>query len=167
MSKDLKNINDEEKFTQAKKKWEKQMMVIGIIFLFLIFLFAIIMGSSSSNDGDKISEHSYQNSSNQEQIKTTSFMLASLEVGHNNPSNSLINEFDAVLNKLEIKCPNDTRSKLGDYIYIAQTNLKKYNKSFTLLQIANGINESISEESIGIVSCVEVAAAFVVLIVED
>ena len=119
MSKDLKDINDEEKFTQVKKGWEKRMIAIRIIFLFFVFLFGIIRGSSISNDGDKISEYSYQNPSNQEQTKTTSFVLAPLEVGHNNLSKSLINEFDVVLNKLEIKCPNDTRSKLGDYIYIA------------------------------------------------
>jgi len=167
MSKDLKNINNEEKVAQAKKKWEKQIILIGIIFLFFIFLFAIIMGSSSSNSSDKTEKTSYQNQSNQEQSKTIAFMLASLEVGHNNPSSSLVNEFDTVLDKLEIKCPDDTRSKLGDYIYIVQTNLKKYNKSLTLLQIANGINESIPEESIGIVSCAEVGAAFVALMVQD
>ncbi|TFB08171.1 hypothetical protein E3V08_05130 [Candidatus Atribacteria bacterium MT.SAG.1] len=93
--------------------------------------------------------------------------MASLEIGYNNPSASLVKTFDDLLGKLEKKCPQDSESKIADYIFKGQKWVEKEGGTITLLEFGNSLNESIPEEMIGVVNCAEIAATLVVLITTE
>jgi len=94
---------------------------------------------------------------------SNAFKLASLETGHNNPNQNLISDFDSLLKQLTQKCTSETEDQIADYIYKTKTMIADKGGNITLLEAANSINDSIPDEAVGVVTCAEVAAAFVTL----
>lgn len=96
--------------------------------------------------------------------KSPAFKLAALEsANHTNPPQNLINEFDALLKSLNDKCSEDEELKLADYVVFSRKKLEEKNLSYSYLEVANGINNSIPVESNEDVSCAEIATAFVIM----
>jgi len=91
------------------------------------------------------------------------FKLASLEIGHNNPNQNLVSNFDSLLKQLAQKCTSETENQIADYIYKTQTMIEDKGGNITLLEAATSINGSIPDEAVGVVTCAEIAAAFVTL----
>lgn len=152
--------------------------LIGIsIFIFL----GILMGSTEEQP-EKVGENSKaeintetekpktetktETTPKSSQTETTSnaFKLASLEIGHNNPPKSLVNTFDSLLKKLTKKCSEEDETQIANYIFKTKKMVNEKGGTITLLQAGNGIDKSIPEEATDVVSCAEVAAAFVVLL---
>lgn len=142
----------------------KKLLVISLIgFVGLIVLIIIIAIAGDREQKGTESESPYQ----PPQIETPSeaFKLASLEIGHNNPSESLVKTFDDLLGKLKKKCPQDSENKIANYIFKGQKLIKEGGGgTVKLLDFGNALNESISEEMAGVVNCAEMAAVLVVLI---
>lgn len=94
-------------------------------------------------------------------------MLASIQnnqqTGNVIPSQKMVNEFDMYFNKLIKKCKENDKSRIGDYIVTAQEQLKKEGINLQLSEIITGMDKSIPEDANNLVSCAEIAAAFVVL----
>lgn len=137
------------------EKWRIAFGLIGI------FLLAIV---ASGCGGEPIVENQQETSSTTEEEISNAFKLASLEIGHNNPSGSLVNTFDNLLEELTKKCPEENETQIANYIFKTKKMINKKGETITLLQVGNGINESIPEEATGVVNCAEIAAAFVVLL---
>ena len=91
------------------------------------------------------------------------FKLAALEIGNNNPDQSLISNFKNVLKQLTTKCTTETEDQIADYIYKTKTMITDKGGSISFLEAANSINDSIPKEAIGVVKCAEIAAGFVTL----
>lgn len=122
-----------------------------------IIIMPMVIGTISSNGKEtSIQTEKTENVSN-------AFMLASLETGDNNPSKSLIDKFDNLLDNLERKCPTESETQIANYIFKAKTMIEEEGETITLLQAGNYINKSIPEEAIGTVTCAEIAAALIVL----
>lgn len=137
------------------KKWRITFGLIGI------FLLAIV---ASGCGGEPTVENKQENQSTTEEEISNAFKLASLEIGHNNPSSSLVDTFDNLLKELTKKCPEENETQIANYIFKTKEMIDEKGGTITLLQTGNGINESIPEEVTGIVNCAEIAAVFVVLL---
>ncbi len=134
------------------------LLLIIIILIFGIWAFSKCSGPSSDTSSNDTS------STDTSQTASTAFKLASLEIGHNDPSQDLVKQFDDILDKLEKKCPDEDRSLLGNYIFKAQTMIaEQKGENLSMITIGNALDESIPEETAGVVSCAEIMAVFVTL----
>jgi hypothetical protein len=146
----------------------------AVVIISLIFISIIVVAlddstppqQQSTNTITEVENTQLKNKNTNTSIQeiTPAFKLASLEYGNNNPPQNMVSEFDDILAKLSIKCPNEKIDEISGYIFIGKDIIEKKSVSITLLEVANGINESIPEEAIGIVTCKEIAAIFATLI---
>jgi len=164
-------IKEEEKYrTEAREEAEKKPLLKQNIgcggFILIIIIIIVIMVAIFSGNGEKKSTGSEvsQPTIQEEEVESNAFMLASLEIGHNYPSESLVKTFDDLLEKLKKKCPQESEKKIANYIFKGQKLIKEGGGgTVKLLDFGNALNGSISEETIGVVSCAEMASALVVL----
>jgi len=153
----------------------KVLKIIGAIivgFIVLAVIISVIPGGEKKLENTK-NQLEQKNQDLQQRIeqkketiddKSPAFKLASLEsANHTNPPQNLINEFDAVLKSLNDKCSEDDELRLADYIVFSRKKLEEKNLSYSYLEVANGINNSIPVESNEDVSCAEIATAFVIM----
>ena len=164
-------IREEEKYrAEAKKEAEveakkkpllKQNIGCGGSILIIIIIVIVIAIFSSGGDNKSTQP------TTQTETPSEAFMLASLEIGHNNPSASLVKTFDDLLGKLEEKCPQDSENEIANYIFKGQKLIKEKGGTVTLLEFGNALNESIPEEMAGVVNCAEMAAVLVVLVIDE
>ena len=149
------NKNETKSKKSFMEKWQISFGLIGI------FLLAIV---ASGCGGEPITENKQEAQSTTEEEISNAFKLASLEIGNNNPSSSLVNTFDNLLKELTKKCPKEDETQIANYIFKTKKMINEKGRTITLLQAGNGINESIPKEATGVVNCAEIAAAFVVLL---
>jgi len=137
--------------------------------LVLVIIFGIIgLISLSGNDSSNSSTPSSTPApASQVEEASNAFKLASLEIGHNNPPQSLIDVFDNYLSELATKCPSETKTQIAGYIFKTQEMINERGGDITLKGAAEGINGSLPDEASGTVSCAEVAAAFVTLVAPE
>ena len=141
---------------------KKLLYIIGGIIILVIVI--AIAGGGEKKETE--SESTYQTT--QTETPSEAFKLASLEIGHNNPPESLIKTFDDLLGKLKEKCPQDSENKIANYIFKGQKWIKeKGGGTVKLLGFGNALNESITEEMAGVVNCAEMTAALVVLMIAE
>ncbi len=157
---DLKKIISEER----KLKKEKSRFLLKAIVVIIVFvIFIAIIDSLSVETGYNISSSSLGSSKN-----SPAYMLASIQnnqqTGNVIPSQKMVNKFDMYLNKLVKKCKENSKSRIGDYVVTAQTELKKEGVNLQLSEIISGINKSIPENADNLIGCDEAATAFVVLV---
>jgi len=133
-----------------------------IIFLIIIFSFA---------DDPDPSSYAVKRTPASAITKTvnvkSAVKLASLETGNNNPSQTIVNKFQNLLNELSLKCPNENEEQLANYIFVGRRTIEEKLGPITLFEVGRGVKESIPDEAIGIVSCAEIAAAFVTLTIAN
>ena len=114
------------------------------------------MTLSSFGDKGKVKIEPSDNSS-------YSFMLASLDTGHTNPSQYLVEDFEDLLRNLKRKCPNESESNISDYIVTVRDKIIEKGINESLFQIGTAMDNSIPEEAIGTIKCAEVAATLIVM----
>lgn len=157
----------------------ENMKILKFIGIGLLVLFVLAVMISLIPGGDKKLQEANSNlkdTSNQLQEKidekqglyskdSPAFTLASLETKSPNPSKDIVTKFSKVLTDLNSKCAEKDELKLADYIVFSQKKLQEKNVDLSLLEIANGINNSIPESAKDkeAISCAEIATAFVVL----
>ncbi len=141
----------------------KKYLTITLIILVIISFILMITSSLKNTPTRTQNQSNTTNIKSSSKIETPAFKLALLESGNNNPPQSLINDFDNLLNKLSIKCPTENIEAIAGYIFIAREKIQEGLGPFTLLETGNGINNSIPEEAIGISTCSEVIAMFTAL----
>ena len=94
---------------------------------------------------------------------STAFKLASIEIGHTNPSSVLAEEFESLLGELTRKCLEKSEEKIADYIVRGKEMTEEKGGKTTLLEFGKAMDKSIPEDMAGVVNCAEIAAAIVVL----
>jgi len=146
------NKDNQEKTTKRKFGCLSSLVIVIIGVIVIIIAVSIFYDSTPPN----------QTSSNNS-VQTDAFKLAALEIGHNSPSDSLVNTFNNLINTLEKKCPNEGKKEIANYIYKTKEMIGEKGISITFLEAGNAINGSMPEEAIGVVSCAEAASAIVVL----
>jgi len=135
-------------------KWIIKHWIITIIAIF------IIVGAISGDYTTK----SIPQPIRQPVSPSMAFKLASIESGLERPDQQLVAQFDSVLSKLKVKCPTDTKDQLGGFIFVGRDTLADKGLSYTLIEVANGIEGSIPDDIQWPGSCAEVAASFVTLV---
>lgn len=149
------------------KKEIREEKIKKIILVVLMIILMIVVGNIIiSGGGDKKGSGSII--TQQETLKKTpAYMLAVLDVGHQNPSQEMIKRFDNKLDSLLLKCQENNKLIIGDYIVKSQEMLKKEGEILTLYQIIDDIDKSIPDDSVNLVKCSEIAALFVTLIISQ
>lgn len=126
---------------------------------FLLITIPLIVILLSSSFGDN-----QTNTSNKQSVtEITSgpaFMLASMQIGYNDPPAELTSKFDAVLSRLRAKCPSETKKEIANYTFIAYNQIKSTGREVVLLDVIKAIEESFPQELTNSLTCAEVAAAF-------
>jgi len=134
-------------------------LVICIIVIIVIVVISTLSGGGTS----KSSQPSIQT-----ETESSAYMLAALETGQNNPSVSAIKIFEELLVKLQRKCPDNSELEIANYIFKGQKLIKENGGgTMKLLDFGNALNESISDELAGVLSCAEVSAALITLIISE
>ena len=148
-------MTNEIKIKPKESIWKK--WIVGSIIVLAIIIVA------SSGGGEK---KGTEPASKSPQVETASnaFKLASMEIGYNNPPESLVKTFDDLLEKLEKKCPQDSEVQIANYIFKGQKLIKEQGGgTVKLLDFGNALDESIPGEMAGVVNCAEIAATLIVL----
>lgn len=152
-------------FSEKTERIGKKILLgfVGLIVLFYFFI--------NSGDNPNSNNHKVVNNNSVRQFETlnvkSAVKLASLEIGYNDPTQELVDKFQNLLNELSLKCPNESEEQLAGYIFIGRKTIEEKLGSITLFAVGNGIKESIPDEAIGIISCAEVASAFVALTISN
>ena len=79
--------------------------------------------------------------------------LASIEKGGYVVRQSDINTWEAILNRLDFKCSQDTREMVGNLILTSQKMLKDRGKEMKLRDVARILDESIPHQGTGLLDC--------------
>lgn len=158
-------MNDQQPQPEKKPKKKTSSGTWGC--LILIFIVIVIIWVIASSGTDTETAPSKSTPTTQTENASNSFKLASLEVGHNDPTQSLIDIFDSYLDSLEIKCPDEDETQIANYIFNTQEMINEKGGSMTLQEAAEGIDGSIPEDASGMISCAEVATAFVILVTDQ
>ena len=72
--------------------------------------------------------------------------------------------FKGLLQSIHAKCPDYSENDVGDIIVKARNLIRERGKEMSLLEVANGIDQSISQEVQGKIDLVEVSSAFVIIV---
>jgi len=159
---DLDNELSKKDIQLQLQSRRKKRITTGVLFVIIIIFIVISVGDDSTSQ-PKTQKQSI------EQAKVinegSAFKLASLEIGNGNPPKELIGNFQTLLNKLGSKCPNENEKQIAGYIFVGQQKIKEGLGPITLLEVGKGIDRSIPKEMAGVVTCAEIAAAFVTLTV--
>lgn len=155
------SLKKESQKKGAKRGKEKQAGIIQwgcgiIVIIFIIGMIAVSLGGSGST----------QNSGSSSQ-KSPAYMLAALQIGHQNPDQEMIQEFDKRLNSLLGKCTENDKSRIGDYVVKSKQMLAEEGEYLQLSEIIDALDKSIPDSATGVVSCAEIAAGFVTLMVNQ
>ena len=145
-------------------------IITGILILYIV---GVIVGTMDNKNNKQTENGMPIKNTNEVSLSKNSpaYNLASLQsfdsLGQAVPSQELIDKFEARLNSLTSKCPERNPVSISDLIVFSQQKLKEGGAYLNLLQIATGIDESISNEISGSIKCSEIAAAFVLLTISN
>lgn len=93
--------------------------------------------------------------------------MATIQRGPVAASDPLVGQFKTVLDRLQVKFPGESRERICDVTVKSHQMLTERGKTYTLIEMANMIAESVPEDSPGVVKVEEVAAALVTLLSRD
>ena len=162
----LNKSESQQEPEEEKKGWSKGKVIIGIVIFLIIVAAGGGCGSPSGSSTSSSSSASAISSQQTAEQASSAFKLASLEVGYNSPSSTLVNSFDQILTSLKRKCPTEDEEKIAGYIFTGKQLIEKQGQSVTLMQVAKGIDESLPDDLVGAMTCAEVSAAFVTLTIQ-
>lgn len=165
-------------------KFSRVGKVITVIIILLVMLFTALYyinsGSYEYAATDKALDKQEKLANQQQAVQqqrttpaqkqqnySNAFKLAAMEVGHQAPSQSLIDDFDNLLNQLSKKCPNESEDKIANYLFVGREAIKKNFKEITLLDYGIQIYKSIPDEAVGMIKCDETAALVAALIINS
>ena len=155
----MENTEKSSDDSKAGSGWKKIAIIAVVIGVFYL------LGSGGDPSTPPTSTSSKYDQQTAEQA-SGAFKLASLEVGYNSPPQSLVSSFDQILTSLKGKCPKEDEDKIAGYIFTGKRLIEKQGQSITLMQVAKGIDQSLPDDLVGMMSCAEVSAAFVTLTIQ-